>query len=222
MPMKFPSFRPRREAFPETMWTQLSLLRGDAVQQAARARSMRVCPSCGHHFRLPAPVRLGQLLDDGHVRRARRRPHLGGPARRSSTRSRTRTGSRPPSSPRGCATPRSGASAASSGQRDRDPASWTSGSWAARWAPSSARRSPGPPRARSRSACRSSSCPRRAGRGCRRARWRSCSWPRRWARWSGSARPASPTSPSCPTRRPAASSPRTRSSATSTSPSPTR
>jgi acetyl-CoA carboxylase carboxyl transferase beta subunit len=24
-----------------------------------------VCPSCGHHFRLPAPVRLSQLLDEG-------------------------------------------------------------------------------------------------------------------------------------------------------------
>ena len=24
-----------------------------------------MCPSCGHHFRLPAPVRLGQLLDEG-------------------------------------------------------------------------------------------------------------------------------------------------------------
>jgi acetyl-CoA carboxylase carboxyl transferase subunit beta len=28
-------------------------------------KSLNVCPSCGHHFRLPAPVRLGQLLDDG-------------------------------------------------------------------------------------------------------------------------------------------------------------
>ena len=26
---------------------------------------MSVCPSCGHHFRLSAPVRLGQLLDEG-------------------------------------------------------------------------------------------------------------------------------------------------------------
>ena len=28
-------------------------------------KAMNVCPSCGHHFRLSAPVRLGQLLDEG-------------------------------------------------------------------------------------------------------------------------------------------------------------
>jgi acetyl-CoA carboxylase carboxyl transferase subunit beta len=28
-------------------------------------KAMHVCPSCGHHFRLPATVRLAQLIDEG-------------------------------------------------------------------------------------------------------------------------------------------------------------
>ena len=28
-------------------------------------KALRVCPTCGHHFRLSAPARLEQLLDDG-------------------------------------------------------------------------------------------------------------------------------------------------------------
>ena len=46
--------------------------------------------------------------------------------------------------------------------------SWTSRSWAARWAASSARSSRAPARARPSAACRSSRSPRRAARACRR------------------------------------------------------
>ena len=64
MPMKFPSFRSQREAFPEKMWTRCPSCEEQLFNKQLE-RSMNVCPSCGHHFRLPAPVRLGQLLDEG-------------------------------------------------------------------------------------------------------------------------------------------------------------
>lgn len=64
MPMKFPSFRTRREAFPDTLWTRCPSCEEQLFNKQLE-KSMNVCPSCGHHFRLPAPVRLGQLLDEG-------------------------------------------------------------------------------------------------------------------------------------------------------------
>lgn len=64
MPMKFPSFRTRREAFPDKLWTRCPSCEEQLFNKQLE-KSMNVCPSCGHHFRLPAPVRLGQLLDEG-------------------------------------------------------------------------------------------------------------------------------------------------------------
>jgi acetyl-CoA carboxylase carboxyl transferase subunit beta len=64
MPVKFPQFRTRREAFPEKMWTRCPSCEEQLFNKQLE-KSMNVCPSCGHHFRLPAPVRLGQLLDEG-------------------------------------------------------------------------------------------------------------------------------------------------------------
>lgn len=64
MPMKFPSFRTRREAFPEKLWTRCPACEEQLFNKQLE-KTMSVCPSCGHHFRLPAPVRLGQLLDEG-------------------------------------------------------------------------------------------------------------------------------------------------------------
>jgi acetyl-CoA carboxylase carboxyl transferase subunit beta len=64
MPMKFPSFRPRREAYPEKMWTRCPSCEEQLFNKQLE-KAMNVCPSCGHHFRLSAPVRLGQLLDEG-------------------------------------------------------------------------------------------------------------------------------------------------------------
>jgi acetyl-CoA carboxylase carboxyl transferase beta subunit len=64
MPVKFPSFRPRRESFPEKMWTRCPSCEEQLFNKQLE-KAMNVCPSCGHHFRLSAPVRLGQLLDEG-------------------------------------------------------------------------------------------------------------------------------------------------------------
>jgi acetyl-CoA carboxylase carboxyl transferase subunit beta len=63
MPVKFPQFRPRKDAFPEKMWTRCPSCEEQLFNKQLE-KAMMVCPSCGHHFRLPAPVRLGQLLDE--------------------------------------------------------------------------------------------------------------------------------------------------------------
>jgi acetyl-CoA carboxylase carboxyl transferase subunit beta len=64
MPVKFPQFRPRREDFPEKLWTRCPSCEEQLFNKHLE-KAMNVCPSCGHHFRLSAPVRLGQLLDEG-------------------------------------------------------------------------------------------------------------------------------------------------------------
>jgi acetyl-CoA carboxylase carboxyl transferase subunit beta len=64
MPMKFPSFRPRREAYPEKMWTRCPSCEEQLFNKQLE-KAMSVCPSCGHHFRLSAGARLAQLLDEG-------------------------------------------------------------------------------------------------------------------------------------------------------------
>jgi acetyl-CoA carboxylase carboxyl transferase subunit beta len=64
MPVKFPQFRPRRESYPEKLWTRCPSCEEQLFNKHLE-KAMSVCPSCGHHFRLPALVRLGQLLDDG-------------------------------------------------------------------------------------------------------------------------------------------------------------
>ena len=64
MPMKFPSFRSRRESYPEQLWTRCPSCEEQLFNKQLE-KAMHVCPSCGHHFRLPAPVRIGQLLDEG-------------------------------------------------------------------------------------------------------------------------------------------------------------
>jgi acetyl-CoA carboxylase carboxyl transferase subunit beta len=64
MPMKFPSFRSRREAYPEKMWTRCPSCEEQLFNKQLE-KAMGVCPSCGHHFRLSAAARLEQLLDEG-------------------------------------------------------------------------------------------------------------------------------------------------------------
>ena len=65
MPMKFPTFRSRREAAgPEKMWTRCPSCEEQLFNKQLE-KAMNVCPSCGHHFRLSATARLSQLLDDG-------------------------------------------------------------------------------------------------------------------------------------------------------------
>ncbi len=62
MPLKFPSFRTRREDYPEKLWTRCPSCEEQLFNKQLE-KAMSVCPSCGHHFRLSAPARLSQLLD---------------------------------------------------------------------------------------------------------------------------------------------------------------
>jgi acetyl-CoA carboxylase carboxyl transferase subunit beta len=64
MPLKFPSVRSRREEYPERLWTRCPSCE-DQLFNKQLEKAMSVCPTCGHHFRLSAPVRLSQLLDEG-------------------------------------------------------------------------------------------------------------------------------------------------------------
>lgn len=64
MPVKLPRFRSRRDALAENLWTRCPSCEEQLFNKQLE-KSMNVCPSCGHHFRLPALVRLGQLLDEG-------------------------------------------------------------------------------------------------------------------------------------------------------------
>ena len=162
--------RPARR-LPARPVDQVPVVRDDAVQQAARQGAPRL-----PDLRPPLPaVRRGPARAaprPRHVRGARRRPPVGRSRSGSSTRSPTRTGSPPPRPRPACATRRSGARRRSGGIAASRCASWTSGSWAARWARSSARRSPAPPSTRSPPASRSSSSAPPAAPGCRRARSR--------------------------------------------------
>jgi len=64
MPIKLPSFRPRRDAYPPDLWTKCPSC-GEMLFNKQLDKVLRVCPSCGHHFRLSADARLGLLLDAG-------------------------------------------------------------------------------------------------------------------------------------------------------------
>ena len=61
MPIKLP-FRPRREPFPPDLWTQCPSCE-EMLFNKQLDKLMRVCPNCGHHFRLSAQARLEQLVD---------------------------------------------------------------------------------------------------------------------------------------------------------------
>jgi len=63
MPIKLP-FRPRRESFPPDLWTQCPSCE-EMLFSKQLDKLMRVCPNCGHHFRLAAGARLEHLLDPG-------------------------------------------------------------------------------------------------------------------------------------------------------------
>jgi acetyl-CoA carboxylase carboxyl transferase subunit beta len=64
MPIKLPSFRQRREAYPPDLWTKCPSCE-EMLFNRQLDKVRRVCPSCGHHFRLPAAARLDLLLDAG-------------------------------------------------------------------------------------------------------------------------------------------------------------
>jgi acetyl-CoA carboxylase carboxyl transferase subunit beta len=66
MPITLP-FRPRRESYPSDMWTQCPGC-SEMLFNKHLDKTLRVCPTCGHHFRISAPTRLAQLLDSGSFR----------------------------------------------------------------------------------------------------------------------------------------------------------
>jgi acetyl-CoA carboxylase carboxyl transferase subunit beta len=62
MPIKFP-FSRRREVTPET-WTKCPSCESQIFNKQLE-RNLRVCPTCGHHFRMGIGERIELLLDDG-------------------------------------------------------------------------------------------------------------------------------------------------------------
>ncbi|MFM2105510.1 MAG: hypothetical protein RL338_542 [Chloroflexota bacterium] len=64
MPIKLPSFRGRKDAKPPDLWTKCPSC-GEMHYNRQLEKTQRVCPACGHHFRLGARARLDQLLDHG-------------------------------------------------------------------------------------------------------------------------------------------------------------
>jgi acetyl-CoA carboxylase carboxyl transferase alpha subunit/acetyl-CoA carboxylase carboxyl transferase beta subunit len=64
MPIKLPSFRARRDLYPADLWTKCPTCETMLFNKQLD-KALRVCPTCGHHFRLSAAARLEQLLDPG-------------------------------------------------------------------------------------------------------------------------------------------------------------
>ena len=64
MPIKLPSFRPRRDAYPPDLWTKCPSC-SEMLFNKQLEKSDRICPTCDHHFRLSAAARLQMLLDPG-------------------------------------------------------------------------------------------------------------------------------------------------------------
>ena len=48
MPIKLPSFRPRRDAYPPDLWTKCPSC-GEMLFNKQLDKVLRVCPSCGHY-----------------------------------------------------------------------------------------------------------------------------------------------------------------------------
>jgi acetyl-CoA carboxylase carboxyl transferase subunit beta len=64
MPIKLPTFRPRRDDYPADLWTKCPSC-AQMLFNKQLEKNDRVCPTCGHHFRLSATSRLDLLLDHG-------------------------------------------------------------------------------------------------------------------------------------------------------------
>jgi acetyl-CoA carboxylase carboxyl transferase subunit beta len=61
MPIQWP-FRPRPDSSRSDLWTKCPGC-NEMIYNKQLEDSQRVCPKCGHHFRLRVDVRLGSLLD---------------------------------------------------------------------------------------------------------------------------------------------------------------
>lgn len=64
MPIKLPTFRPRRDDYPADLWTKCPSC-SQMLFNKQLDKNDRVCTNCGHHFRLSAIARLALLLDHG-------------------------------------------------------------------------------------------------------------------------------------------------------------
>jgi acetyl-CoA carboxylase carboxyl transferase subunit beta len=64
MPIKLPGFRPQRDARQPDLWTKCPSCE-EMLFNKQLDKAQRVCPSCGHHFRMAAVARLDLLVDDG-------------------------------------------------------------------------------------------------------------------------------------------------------------
>jgi acetyl-CoA carboxylase carboxyl transferase subunit beta len=64
MPLKLPTFRARRNAYPADLWTKCPNCE-EMLFNKQLDKQQRVCPNCGHHFRLSAAARLDLLVDVG-------------------------------------------------------------------------------------------------------------------------------------------------------------
>jgi acyl-CoA carboxylase subunit beta len=63
-PIKLPSFRSRRNVYPPDLWTKCPSCE-EMLFNKQLDKANRVCPVCGHHFRLAAPARIEHLTDQG-------------------------------------------------------------------------------------------------------------------------------------------------------------
>jgi acetyl-CoA carboxylase carboxyl transferase subunit beta len=61
MPIKLP-FGPRQQSFPPDLWTRCPSCE-EMLYNKQLERNRRVCPRCGHHFRLRVDARLALILD---------------------------------------------------------------------------------------------------------------------------------------------------------------
>ena len=88
-PIKFPSFRPKRNVYPPDLWTKCPSCE-EMLFNKQLDKAMRVCPACGHHFRLPAcdPDRASRAIPAPGTNAT---PACSRSTRGSSTRRRTRT-----------------------------------------------------------------------------------------------------------------------------------
>ncbi len=64
MPIRLPSFRSRKESYPADLWTKCPSCE-ELLFNKQLEKQGRVCPNCGHHFRLSAAARLDLVLDPG-------------------------------------------------------------------------------------------------------------------------------------------------------------
>ncbi len=62
MPIKLPFAGRRGEEYPKDLWTQCPDCQ-ETIYNKTLEKGLRVCPRCGHHFRLRVDVRLALLLD---------------------------------------------------------------------------------------------------------------------------------------------------------------